>query len=135
LAAFLWEPMRREAEEHMGHGLPEMEAIQLAGDAVISRQIASTSMPKRFSQMARDIWSLQVRLKKIAKRPFKVLSNNRFRAAYDFLLLRAQAGEQLSECIEYWTQQQLEESMPIINKPRSDTKQNRRRRRRPRDKD
>ncbi len=135
LAAFLWEPMRREAEEHMGHGLPEMEAIQLAGDAVISRQIANTSMPKRFSQMARDIWSLQVRLKKIAKRPFKVLSNNRFRAAYDFLLLRAQAGEQLSECIEYWTQQQLEESMPIINKPRSDTKQNRRRRRRPRDKD
>lgn len=129
LAAFLWEPMRREAEVHLGHGLPEMEAIQLAGDTVISRQIASTALPKRFSQMARDIWTLQCRLKKTGKRSFRVLSHNRFRAAYDFLLLRAQAGEELEECVQFWTEQQMQEPMLVKNrdKPRANRQRTRRR--------
>lgn len=107
IAALLWEPMRIIADEHIAHELAEMEAVQLAGDTVISKQVSHTSMPRRFTQTARDIWALQVRLKRIGKRSIRVLMHPKFRAAYDFLLLRAQAGEPLQKWVEYWTQEQL----------------------------
>lgn len=119
LAALLWEPMRVAADEHIAHGLSEMEAVQLAGDTIISRQISSTAMPRRFTQMARDIWSLQVRLKRIKKRSFRVLMHPKFRAAYDFLLLRAQAGEPLDELVDYWTQEQIDEPLAGKDKIKS----------------
>jgi poly(A) polymerase len=111
LAALLWEPMRVIADEHIAKGLSEIEAVQLAGDTVISRQILSTAMPRRFTHMARDIWTLQVRLKKTKKRAIRVLMHPKFRAAYDFLLLRTQAGEPLGEFVDYWTKEQLEEPL------------------------
>jgi poly(A) polymerase len=119
LAALLWEPMRVIADEHIAHGLSEMEAVQLAGDTVISRQISSTAMPRRFTHMARDIWSLQVRLKRTKKRSFRVLMHPKFRAAYDFLLLRAQAGEPLTELVDYWTKEQVEEPLAGKDKIKS----------------
>ena len=79
--------------------------------------------------MAREIWTLQCRLKKMGKRSFRVLTHNRFRAAYDFLLLRAQAGEELEESVQYWTEQQLAEPM-LLNKrdkPRANRSRSRRR--------
>lgn len=119
LAAFLWEPMRVIADEHIGYGLSEMEAVQLAGDTVISKQISSLSMPRRFTHMARDIWALQVRLKRTGKRSFRVLMHPKFRAAYDFLLLRAEAGEPLQELVDYWTKEQLDEPLAGKDKIKS----------------
>ena len=113
LAALLWVPVRDLANDHEGNGLSEMDAIHLASDAVISHQISSTSMPRRFTHMARDRWALQVRLKNIrGKRPLKLLAHQRFRAAYDFLLLRAEAGEDVQELASWWTSFQ-EEHMDI----------------------
>jgi poly(A) polymerase len=113
LAALLWVPIRDLANDHEGNGLSEMDAIHLASDAVISHQISSTSMPRRHTHMARDMWSLQVRLKNIrGKRPLKLLVHQRFRAAYDFLLLRAEAGEDIQELASWWTAFQ-EEHMDI----------------------
>ena len=135
LAAFLWEPMRNEADDHLAHGLAEMEAVQLAGDTVISRQISSTAMPRRFTQMAREIWSLQVRMKRTGKRSFRVLMHPRFRAAYDFLLLRAEAGEPLDELVQFWTEQQMAEDLPDKKKNRAGQSRSRRRPRRSRKKE
>jgi len=113
LAALLWVPVRDLANDHEGNGLSEMDAIHLASDAVISHQISSTSMPRRFTHMARDMWALQVRLKNIrGKRPLKLLAHQRFRAAYDFLLLRVEAGEDVQELASWWTTFQ-EEHMDI----------------------
>lgn len=113
LAALLWVPVRDLANDHEGNGLSEMDAIHLASDAVISHQISSTSMPRRFTHMARDMWALQVRLKNIrGKRPLKLLAHQRFRAAYDFLLLRVEAGEDVQELASWWTAFQ-EEHMDI----------------------
>jgi len=113
LAALLWIPVRDLANDHESNGLSEMDAIHLASDAVISHQIRTTSMPRRFTHMARDMWSLQVRLKNIrGKRPLKLLAHQRFRAAYDFLLLRAEAGEDVQELASWWTAFQ-EEHMDI----------------------
>lgn len=133
IAALLWEAMRNIADEHIGNGLSEMEAVRLAGDTVISRQILSTAMPRRFTHMARDIWTLQVRLKRTKKRAIRVLMHPKFRAAYDFLLLRAQAGERLQELVEYWTQEQKDE--PLVGKDKSKSGYHKpRSRRRPRKK-
>lgn len=113
LAALLWVPVRDLANDHEANGLSEMDAIHLASDAIISHQISNTSMPRRFTHMARDMWSLQVRLKNIrGKRPLKLLAHQRFRAAYDFLLLRAEAGEDVQELASWWTPFQ-EEHMDI----------------------
>ena len=61
--------------------------------------------------MARDIWTLQARLKGTKKRTLRMLMHPRFRAAYDFLLLRAQSGECLDELVDYWEKVQLDEPL------------------------
>lgn len=104
VAALLWEPLNAMAEEHKSHGLAEMDAIHLASDAVISRQISSIAIPRRFTRIAREIWALQSRLKHTrGNRPFRLLSHPRFRAAYDFLLLRAESGENVDDLARWWT--------------------------------
>ena len=109
LAALLWVPVRNLANDHESNGLSDTDAIHLASDAVISHQIRSTSMPRRLTHMARDIWALQTRLKnRRGKRPLRLLTHQRFRAAYDFLLLREEAGEDVQELAEWWTEFQQE---------------------------
>ena len=90
---------------------------------IISKQISSTSIPRRFTHMARDIWVLQARLKRIKRKSLRILAHPRFRAAYDFLLLRAQSGECMEELIEYWTKEQLKE--PHAGKNKMKTRRNR----------
>ena len=132
-AVMLWAPMRIMTDEYMSNSLSEIEAVKLAGDAIISKQISSTSIPRRFTHMARDIWTLQIRLKQTKKRTFRVLMHPRFRAAYDFLLLRAKSGECLDNLIDYWTKEQLNE--PFVQKSRQHRNNKYRRSRNPRKKD
>lgn len=109
LAALLWGPVKKLADKEESKGVPEMDAIHYASDVVIAEQVKSTSMLRRFSHMARDMWALQVRLKnRRGKRPMKLLTHQRFRAAYDFLLLRAEAGEDVQELADWWTEFQTE---------------------------
>ncbi len=111
VAALLWLPMDRLAREHMAQGMNEMDAIMLAGDIVISRQTSAVAVPHRFTGMARDIWQLQPRLARRAnRRPHRLIANPRFRAAYDFLLLRAESGEDVGELAEWWTR--FQEGVP-----------------------
>ena len=104
LAAILWIPIVRLKDEHISNGLTEMDATQLASDTVISRQVKSLAVPRRYSRIAREIWELQNRMKHIhGKKPYRLLSHPRFRAAYDFLALRAKAGENIEELVDWWT--------------------------------
>jgi len=62
------------------------------------------TIPRRFSQFVRDVWFLQPKLE--AQRPKSAriaLEHPRFRAGYDFLLLRAASGELLEEQADWWT--------------------------------
>ncbi len=104
-AALLWESMLALADQLQQEGLPEAQALQEASSTVVHRQMASVTLPKRFSVPMREIWQLQPRLlRNHGRRTLRVLSHPRFRAAYDFLLLRAQAGEDLQELADWWTQ-------------------------------
>ena len=123
IAALLWVPMRNLVRDYMKNGLPELEAINLASDVVISKQVSRTSMPRRFSQMARDIWQLQSQLKQTnGNRPFKLLSHPKFRAGYDFLLLRAEADSSEEKLAGWWTnfikEKGVRQSQPSHRAPR-----------------
>ncbi len=111
LAALLWEPMQELTREYTAQGQTGHDAMNLAADVVVSRQITTTAMPRRFTQFARDVWQLQPQLtRRTGKRPNRLLGHPKFRAAYDFLLLREQAGEEVHELVGWWTDFQQEHS-------------------------
>ncbi len=111
-AALLWEPMCRRMDAYREEGYSVAVAMQRAGEDVMVEQVHRVSIPRRFSTVSRESWGLQPRLAvTTGKRPARVLEHSRFRAAYDFLLLRAAAGEELQDLCEWWTRfQELDES-------------------------
>ena len=101
----LWEPVRRRAEILQAAGDAPYQAIQKAAGEVVSRQLKRVSLPRRFSTPMQEIWSLQPRFSQTrGKRPLKLMNHPRFRAAYDFLLLRAGSGEADPELAAWWTE-------------------------------
>lgn len=102
-AALLWEPLRQRWLQ-LSANMPEIPAMQRAAGEVLAEQIQSVAIPKRFSMVTRDIWTLQPRLaRRQGKRAFALLLHAKFRAGYDFLVLRAQSGEPLQELADWWT--------------------------------
>ena len=98
LAALLWHPVNTRAKEVMSKGMPYSVAIQKAATHILSKQSAHVSIPKRFTSTMRDIWGLQTRFHyRSGKRATAVLEHAKFRAGYDFLCIRAQAGEQVAD--------------------------------------
>lgn len=129
-AALLWQPVRDRAERLMEQGHSEFQAIQQAGDEVIGEQVRRTAIPRRFSVVTRQIWEMQARFRKTrGRRAMSVLWQPRFRAGYDFLLLRTHEDEELAPLAEFWTEAQKD--MP---KPPARSGSRRRRRRSPRGK-
>jgi len=103
-AALLWEPARRLAQQKQQEGMREIEALQLAAELVVARQLSRISLPRRFSTPMREIWLMQPRfLQQHGKRPLRLLTHPRFRAAYDFLLLRGAAGEVEQSLCDWWS--------------------------------
>ncbi len=103
-AVFLWGPMRRLSKQLELDGLSPRVAHDAAAKDTILSQLPYTSIPKRFSYTTRDIWDLQYRFyRRKGKQAYKLFEHDRFRAAYDFLCLRASAGEPVDELCEWWT--------------------------------
>ena len=103
-AAMLWEPVRLQRDALIARGLPAYEAFQRATESVIHAQLRHVSLPRRFSVPMREIWAMQDRLvRRGGRQAFRLLEDKRFRAAYDFLLLRADSGEAPPELAEWWT--------------------------------
>lgn len=135
LAALLWHPVNSRVHEYVDKGMPYSVAIQKVATRILSKQSASVSIPKRFSTTMRDIWGLQTRFHyRAGKRALAVLEHPKFRAAYDFLCIRAQAGETVSDgdiqrdC-EWWTELQKQtteqQKNALIHKSKKPTKKRR----------
>ncbi|MFE8071364.1 polynucleotide adenylyltransferase PcnB [Marinobacteraceae bacterium S3BR75-40.1] len=104
-AALLWPALNRAWQQEMDNGEPSYQALHQAAGDVMGRQTQATSLPKRFAVPMREIWELQVRLpKRRGKAAESLLRHPRFRAAYDFLLVREWAGEDTGGLGEWWTQ-------------------------------
>jgi len=103
IAALLWEPVHKRASELMAGGMTELQALQEAAQDVLQEQQSRIAMPRRFTLQAREIWLMQPRLvQRGGRRALRVVEQPRFRAGYDFLLLRAEAGEPLQELCDWW---------------------------------
>ena len=105
-AALLWYPLEEQSQRLQSEsGLNAFDAFNIASGEVISRQIQRIMIPKRFSTVIRDIWILQQRLpKRFGRRAFQLLTHPKFRAGYDFLLVRGQIeGGDLLELAQWWT--------------------------------
>jgi poly(A) polymerase len=103
-AFMLWEPLCVEAEAQMARGRPRHEAMRVAAASVVSEQTRHVAIPRRITVPMREIWALQSRFdRRAGNQAFRFLENERFRAAYDFLLLRAQAGEEEQALGQWWT--------------------------------
>lgn len=103
-AALLWPGVTQRMAHLQADGMPPVPAMQTAAQQAVSRQLQHISIPKRFSLPMRDIWDLQQRLpQRRGKRAFQTREHPRFRAAYDFLLLRESAGEIDPGLGAWWT--------------------------------
>ncbi len=103
-AALLWPALLHELERMLGDKPVTLLTQQDAANKVIGRQLQVTSIPKRFSIAMREIWELQLRLAVRSKRGAEsAFQHPKFRAGYDFLLLREDAGEDLAGVGQWWT--------------------------------
>lgn len=138
LAALLWPVAAHEAELLKARGDAPMVAMHSASQQVIAAACRIIAIPRRFSMPMREIWEFQARLeRRQGRRAAELVEHRRFRAAYDFLILREAAGEETGGIGEWWTQFQtlpmedrLEEAGP--DKGRSSRGRGRGRRGRPR---
>jgi len=131
IAALLWHPVKERAEALMAGGMHESAALGLAADEVMSKQVQRTAIPRRFSVITRQIWTMQPRFNNThGRRARSLMGERRFRAAYDFLLLRAVEDPSLQDLCNHWTEAQ---KGVVMNTGQNDRfKDSPRQRRRPR---
>lgn len=108
IATLLWHPVRDRAAALLEDGLRENVALDQAIDEVLAVQVQRTAIPRRFSMVTRQIWAMQPRFNFThGRRAKSLLNERRFRAAYDFLLLRAVEDESLQGLCDHWTKAQI----------------------------
>ncbi len=104
-AVMLFGPVSAAAQKRFDAGLPPTVAIAEAVDEVVIRQNRRIGIPKRFSIPMRELLALQPRFhRREGRRALGFLAHPRFRAAYDFLLLRAEAGAEDPAIAKWWTE-------------------------------
>ena len=129
-AALLWPVVQQEANRIQPDRQKMIGALAQVGETVMKRQVRHISIPRRFSQMARDIWSSQPRFHRTqGKQPLRLLAYPVFRAAYDFMCIQAMVGLFPHNLSHWWTDFQLKNKV----EPDEERKRPQRsRRRRPR---
>ena len=106
-AAMIWYPLQKHIQQiKVTTQLTPQDLFFAALNEIMPEQQRSIAIPKRFQAVIKDIWILQDKLgRREGKRAFKTLEHPKFRAGYDFLLLRAQieATPELNELAHWWT--------------------------------
>lgn len=105
-AVLLWLPLQKAIQDYEAEGMKSFPAMFAAMEKVIRTQNKSLQIPRRLTTVVKEIWVVQYRLSQVmrySKRAQAMVHHPRFRAAYDFLLLRAQAGDSVMEACDWWT--------------------------------
>ncbi|MGH8211787.1 MAG: polynucleotide adenylyltransferase PcnB, partial [Rhodanobacteraceae bacterium] len=106
-AVLLWGEVYALARGMQSEGVERALAWQRSAHQVMAEQTARVAIPRRFSYAMEEIWALQPRFaERSRKRVSRLLAHPRFRAAYDFMLLRATESDDLRERGEWWTRVQ-----------------------------
>ncbi|MES2160578.1 MAG: polynucleotide adenylyltransferase PcnB [Pseudomonadota bacterium] len=103
-ASLLWHQVLEKWTAYRAAGEQTIPALHLAADDVLDSQTEKLALQRKIGSDMRDIWSMQPRFeRRSGKSPHKLLEHLRFRAGYDFLLLRCASGEIDAELGEWWT--------------------------------
>ncbi len=106
-AVLLWGRVREGVQAMIEEGVEPSLAWQRASHRVVAEQARHVAIPRRFASAMEEIWMLQPRFtRRTRKRTFRLLEHPRFRAAYDFLLLRADESDPMRELGQWWTRAQ-----------------------------
>ena len=137
LGVFLWAPVKRLAEQlRSKEKMSEVQSLSIAAYQISGQQQSRISLPRRFTAPMREMLSMQPRFDvQKGRRAFNLLEHRRFRAAYDFMMLRAEVGDIDIETAHFWTnvqKQNTDERMESfgINQNAGSGKRRRRPRRR-----
>lgn len=102
-AALLWHEVLMTWQQYQKQGERPIPAMHAAMDDVLARQRAQLAIPHRHDAVMKEVWLMQLRLdQRTGQRPFRLLEQPRFRAAFDFLLLRCASGEVDDELGLWW---------------------------------
>ncbi|MFZ2269808.1 MAG: polynucleotide adenylyltransferase PcnB [Azonexus sp.] len=134
-ATLLWHEVLAHWEKLKTKGDAKFPALYQAMDEVLDVQGEKLAITRRIAGDIKDIWSLQPRFEaRAGKRPYALLEQPRFRAGYDFLLLRAESGEVEMELADWWTRFQSvegDERAEMLQPEQAADKKRRRRRKKP----
>ena len=102
-AVLLWGEVRDQAVGWIARGIEPTEAWQRAAVRVVGEQCQRVAIPRRFTLTMEEIWALQPRFEQVQrKRVFRLMAHPRFRAAFDFLLLRAPESAAMAQLGAWW---------------------------------
>ena len=106
-AVLLWGEVRDVAKQLIGRGVDHTDAWARAAAQVVGEQCQRVAIPRRFPFTMEEIWSLQPRFEQVQrKRVFRLMAHPRFRAAFDFLLLRADESPAMLQLGQWWAHAQ-----------------------------
>ena len=121
-ASLLWPLVHQRAIQLQSEKMSTIQALQGAGSEIFVDLVKTISIPRRFSQVARNIWSMQPRFcNTLGKQPQRLLSHPNFRAGYDFFCIQSMVGLTTFQLCEWWTEYQkhhvLPKTFPDTQKP------------------
>jgi poly(A) polymerase len=102
-ATLLWQLVSDRWQARQAAGEHSIPALMEAMDSVLDEQASKLAIQRRYIADMRDIWGLQPRLEKGGRGAVRAMEHLRFRAGYDFMLLRVEAGELPEELGRWWT--------------------------------
>jgi poly(A) polymerase len=133
-ASLLWHEVLASWKKLESEGVPQIPALYQAMDNVAQTQAEKLAIPRRYGADMKEIWVMQPRfMQRSGRRPYRLLENPRFRASYDFLLLRCASGEVDPAVGEWWTRFQHadeDERKALLTEDTGGAEKRRRRRRR-----
>jgi len=102
-AILLWHEVLSVWDSLQASGEKPLPALFKAMDKILSIQHKKLAIPRRFDAIIQEIWVMQPRFEaRSGRKPFRLISHPRFRAAYDFMLLRCKSGELNMDLGEWW---------------------------------
>ncbi|AGF49262.1 polynucleotide adenylyltransferase PcnB [Candidatus Kinetoplastidibacterium galati] len=123
LAIILWPQVQEEYEKNYKKNKNVYISMVSASDSVIEDQLKVLAIHKRIISDMKTIWFMQPKFEtRKNKASFNLLQNPKFKAAYDFILLRAKSNDFDKSIAQWWTkwlesnEEEKENMLKIINK-------------------
>jgi poly(A) polymerase len=103
LACLLWHEVRERWQQARAGGMHPVPALQSSIDAVFDARVGDISGRGKLAADMREVWLMQPRFeRRTGTSPYSLIEQPRYRAAFDFLRLRADTGEVDSELADWW---------------------------------